>query len=72
MRANWAGDQLLGLMDLTLQLCALSTLHQPRRGSTNATYLSKDPRYGRDISTMSWYPADGLPRHTGVVLVKWG
>ena len=25
---------------------AVSTIHQPRRGSTNATYLSKDPRYG--------------------------
>ena len=44
-RANPAGDRLLGLMD-RLQLCAVSTLHQPRRGSTNATYLSKDPRYG--------------------------
>ena len=44
-RANPAGGRLLGLMD-RLQLCALSTLHQPRRGSTNATYLSKDPRYG--------------------------
>ena len=44
-RANPAGDRPLGLMD-RLQLCAVSTLHQPRRGSTNATYLSKDPRYG--------------------------
>ena len=44
-RANPAGDRLLGLMD-RLQLCAVSTLHQPRRGSTNPTNLSKDPRYG--------------------------
>ena len=44
-RANPAGDRLLGLMD-RLHLCVVSTLHQPRRGSTNATYLSKDPRYG--------------------------
>ena len=44
-RANPADDRLLDLMD-RLQLCALSTLHQPRRGSTNATYLSKDPQYG--------------------------
>ena len=44
-RANPVGDRLLGLMD-RLQLCAVSTLHQPRRCSTNATYLSKDPRYG--------------------------
>ena len=44
-RANPAGDRLLGLMN-RLQLCAVSTLHQPRRGSTNATYMSKDHRYG--------------------------
>ena len=44
-RANPADDRLLGIMD-PLQLCAVSPLHQPRRGSTNATYLPKDPRYG--------------------------
>ena len=44
-RANPAGTRLLELMD-RLQLCAVSTIHQPCRGSNNATYLSKDPRYG--------------------------
>ena len=44
-RANPAGTRLLELMD-RLQLCAVSTIHQPCRGSNNATYLSKDLRYG--------------------------
>ena len=44
-RSNPAGDMLMNLLK-TRQLCAISTLHQPRRGTTNKTYLSKDPRYG--------------------------
>ena len=44
-RSNTAGDMLMNLLK-TRQLCAISTLHQPRRGTTNKTYLSKDPRYG--------------------------
>ena len=40
-----AGDMLGSLMERK-QLCAVSALHQPRRHATNATYLSKDRRYG--------------------------
>ena len=43
--SNTAGDMLMNLLK-TRQLCAISTLHQPRRGTTNKAYLSKDPRYG--------------------------
>ena len=38
-RGNQAGDMLGSLMERR-QLCAVSTLHQPRRHATNATYLS--------------------------------
>ena len=44
-RGNQAGDMLGSLMERR-QLCAVSTLHQPRRHATNATYLAKDRRYG--------------------------
>ena len=44
-RSKTAGDMLMNLLK-TRQLCAISTLHQPRRGTTNKTYLSKDPCYG--------------------------
>ena len=37
---------MLGSLMERKQLCAVSTLHQPRRHATNATYLSKDRRYG--------------------------
>ena len=62
-RANPAGDRLLGLMD-RLQLCAVSTLHQPRRSSTNATLCRRTLDIIPHRSTMSWYPPDGLRRHT--------
>ena len=44
-RANQAGEMLGSLMERR-RLCAVSTLHQPRHSTTNATYLSKDQRYG--------------------------
>ena len=44
-RANQAGEMLGSLMERR-RLCAASTLHQPRRSTTNATYLSMDQRYG--------------------------
>ena len=65
-RANPAGDRLLGLMD-RLQLSAVSTLHQPRRGSTNVTLCRRTSDIVPQRSTMSWYPEDGLHRHTSVV-----
>ena len=39
------GDMLSHIMERR-QLCAVSTLHQPRRHVNNATYLAKDSRYG--------------------------
>ena len=44
-QANPAGTRLLALTERR-QLCAVFTFHQPRRGSNNAMYISKDPRYG--------------------------
>ena len=44
-RGNQTGDMLGSLMERK-QLCAVSTLQQPRRHATNVMYLSKDRRYG--------------------------
>ena len=75
-RANPAGDRLLGLMD-RLQLCVVSTLHQLRRDSTNATYLSKDPPYGPsqiDYVTVSYRWATSTHKcevGVGVSFKRW-
>ena len=65
-RGNQAGDMLGSLMERK-QLCAVSTLHQPRRHATNATSLSKDRRdMGHRRLTISWPHVDGphmLTRH---------
>ena len=71
MRANPAGDRLLGLMD-RLQLCAVSTLHQLRRGSTNATYMSKDPRYGPSQTDYFMVSCRWATSAHNLCSVKWG
>ena len=53
------------------RLCAVSTLHQPRRSTTNATYLSKDQRYGPStivyvLASCRWATSAHKSR------VKWG
>ena len=69
-RGNQAGDMLGSLMERK-QLCADSTLHQPRRHATNATYLSKDRRYGPSqidyiLASRRWSTSSHKTR------VKWG
>ena len=69
-RANQAGEMLGRLMERR-RLCAVSTLHQPRRSTTNATYLSKDQRYGPSqidyvLASCRWATSAHKSR------VKWG
>ena len=69
-RANQVGDMLSGLMERR-QLCAVSTLHQPRRHTNNATYLAKDSRYGPShidyiLASCRWASSAHKSR------VKWG
>ena len=70
-RGNQTGDMLGSLMERK-QLCALSTLHQPRRHATNATYLSKDRRDGPSqidyirLASRRWSTSAHKTR------VKWG
>ena len=53
------------------QLCAVSTLHQPRRHMNNATYIAKDSRYGPSqidyiLASCRWASSAHKSR------VKWG
>ena len=69
-RANQAGYMLSRLMERR-QLCAVSTLHQPRRHTNNATYLVKDSRYGPSqidyiLASCRWASSAHKSR------VKWG
>ena len=53
------------------RLFAVSTLHQPRRSTTNATYLSKDQRHGPSqidyvLASCRWATSAHKSR------VKWG
>ena len=70
-RANQVGDMLCRLMERR-QLCAVSTLHQPRRHSNNATYLAKDSRYGPSqidyILSCQWW---GRHYDHGLVSCDW-
>ena len=69
-RANQTGDMLSHIMERR-QLCAVSTLHQPRRHTNNATYLAKDSRYGPSqidyiLASCRWASSAHKSR------VKWG
>ena len=76
-RGNQAGDMLGSLMERK-QLCAVSTLHQPRRHATNATYLSKDRRYGPSqidyiLASRRWSTSAHTTRvKLGVSCQRWG
>ena len=69
-RGNQAGDMLGRLMERR-RLCAVSTLHQPRRHTNNATYLARDRRYGPSqidyiLASCRWASSAYKSR------VKWG
>ena len=69
-RANQAGNMLSRLMERRQQ-CAVSTLHQPRRHTNNATYLAKYSRYGPSqidyiLAACIWASSAHTSR------IKWG
>ena len=71
------GEMLSRLMELR-QLCAVSTLHQPRRHTNNATYLAKDSRYGPSqidyiLASCSWASSAHKSRiKWSVSCQRWG
>ena len=75
-RANQAGNMLSRLMERRQQ-CAVSTLHQPRRYTNNATYLAKASRYGPSqidyLALCRWAPSAHKSRvKLGVACQRWG
>ena len=71
------GTALLDLMSVN-NLVAASTLHQPRRGHTNATFMPRDPRYKpRQIDyilcSRRWVSSVCSSRvRWGITMQRWG
>ena len=61
-QSKLGGDMFSRLMERK-QLCAVSTLHQPRRHTNNATYLAKDSRYGYRRLTIKYPGIVQMGRH---------